>query len=81
MPHVLHLIKPPVSAQALATIRRQSREPGTTLTVVLTQGVPALPLPDGVRILRLADQPPAPGALTYPQLLDLLFAADQVVSW
>ncbi len=83
MPHVLHLLKPPVPDHALAAIQRQSREPNTTLTVVLTQGVTPPPLPEGVRIHRLADESttPSPGTLSYADLLDLIFSADQVFSW
>ena len=106
MPHVLHLLKAPVPDHALAAIQRQSREPGTTLTVVLREGAKAPPLPSGVQVRRLA--PPHPpllkrpsplllspggerqgeggedqreGTLTYSDLLDLIFSADQVISW
>ncbi|MBI2153048.1 MAG: hypothetical protein HYV92_04605 [Candidatus Rokubacteria bacterium] len=75
MPHVLHLLKAPVPDHALAAIQRQSREPGTTLTVVLREGAEAPPLPSGVQVRRLAD------TLTYSELLDLIFSADQVISW
>ena len=75
MPHVLHLLRAPVSEHALAAIERQSREPETTLTVVLREGTEPPPLPFGVQVRRLAD------TLTYTELLDLIFSADQVVSW
>ena len=94
MPHVLHLVKPPVPAHALSMIQRQSREPETTLTVVLLHGADPPPLPAGVRVHRLTAPHPAlsptggedkgegnPEALTYSELLDLIFAADQVLSW
>ena len=94
MPHVLHLLKAPVREHALAAIQRQSREPNTTLTVVLREGTGALPLPSGVRVRRLTAPHPAlspaggedkgegdPEALTYAELLELIFAADQVISW
>ena len=83
MPRVLHLLKSPVRPQARWTIQRQSREPDTTLTVVLMPGADALALPAGVRVRRLADDsPPAgPDALTYSELLDLIFSADQVITW
>ena len=91
MPHVLHLLKAPVPDHALSAIERQSREPGTTLTVVLSESAEAPPLPPGIRVRRLT--PPHPplspaggedkgeGTLTYSELLDLIFAADQVISW
>ncbi len=75
MPHVLHLLRAPVPEHALAAIERQSREPGTTLTVVLREGAEPPPLPSGVQVRRLAD------TLTYAELLDLIFSADQVISW
>ncbi len=83
MPHVLHLLKAPVPAHALSMIQRQSRQPDTTLTVVLTQGTEALPLPSGVRVQHLAAESSLAGrdTLTYSALLDLIFSADQVISW
>ncbi|MGH7262724.1 MAG: hypothetical protein ACREH7_02210 [Candidatus Rokuibacteriota bacterium] len=83
MPHVLHLIKPPVPARALSIIQRQSREPDTTLSIVLMHGADPPSLPPGVRVHRLTDESSTrhPGDLTYSELLDLIFAADQVISW
>lgn len=94
MPHVLHLIKSPVPGHALSVIQHQSRQPDTALTVVLVHGAVAPPLPDGIRIHRLAAPHPAlspvggedtgeggAGTLTYEDLLDLIFTADQVISW
>jgi hypothetical protein len=70
-------------------VARQARDPATRVSVVLLSrtgaGDPvALGLPGEVH--RLVDESapagvsPAP-ALTYPDLLDLIFAADSVVSW
>ncbi len=83
MPQVLHLIKSSVPAYTLSLIRRQSREPNTILTVVLLHGAAPPPLPTGVRIHRLVDDAStrSSDALTYSQLLDLIFAADQVIAW
>jgi hypothetical protein len=83
MPHVLHLVKSPVSSHALSVIWQQSREPDTALTVVLMHGTAAPPLPAGVRVHRLAEESPAPspGTLTYSDLLDLIFSSGQVISW
>ncbi|MBI3027904.1 MAG: hypothetical protein HYY64_00110 [Candidatus Rokubacteria bacterium] len=75
MPHVLHLLKAPVPEHALTAIEQQSRDPGTTLTVVLREDTEPPPLPSGVQVRRLPD------TLTYAELLDLIFAADQVISW
>ena len=83
MAHVLHLIKPLVPAQALSMIQRQSRERDTTLSIVLMHGADPPSLPPGVRVHRLADDSSTqhPGALTYSDFLDLIFSADQVISW
>lgn len=83
MPRVLHLIKSPVPDHALAVIGRQSREPDTTLTVVLIQGAAAPSLPAELRVRRLSAESPAPDpdTLTYSELLDLIFSADHVISW
>lgn len=80
MPRVLHLVKPPVSPYALAAIQRQSSEPDTTLAVVVLHGAKPSALPSGVSVHRLGDES-TPGTLTYSDLLDLIFAADQVISW
>lgn len=80
MPRVLHLVKPPISPYALAVIQRQSSEPDTTLTVVLMHGAEPPALPSGVSVQRLGDES-TPGTLTDSDLLDLIFAADQVISW
>jgi hypothetical protein len=80
MPHVLHLLKAPVSATALSVIERQHREPDTRVTVVLLQGAGLSALPEGLTVRRLAEEE-SEGDLTYSQLLDLIFAADSVVSW
>jgi hypothetical protein len=73
---VLHLIKDPANATALEVLRAQAADPGTRLTVVLMH--------DAVR--RLGDghgDPPATGARAIgpSELLDLIFAADSVVTW
>jgi hypothetical protein len=83
MPHFLHLIKPPVPARALSMLQRQSREPDTRLSIVLMHGADPSSLPPGVQVHRLTDESSTrhPGALTYSDLLDLIFSADQVISW
>lgn len=83
MPHVLHLVKSPVPPHALSVIERQSREPDTTLTVVLLHGTTTPPLPVGLRVRLVASESPAVNqeSLTYSDLLDLIFSADQVISW
>ena len=83
MAQVLHLITPPVPAHALSMIQRQSREPDTTLTVVLMQGTKAPTLPSGVLVQHLVEESSLADkdTLTYSALLDLIFSADQVISW
>lgn len=75
MPRVLHLVKSPIPAHALAMIQRQSGEPDTALAVVLLHGADPPPLPAGVTVGRLSD------TISYSDLLDLVFSADQVISW
>lgn len=83
MRRVLHLLKPPIPNQALAAIRQQSGQSDTTLTVVLMHGADPPPLPAGVRIHRLTQEPSTTGAgaLTYSDLLDLIFSAGHVIPW
>lgn len=80
MPRILHLLKADSSPAALGVIERQSREPGTEVTVVLMHGAPAPVLPAGVTIRRLAENG-SQGSLTHAQLLDLIFEADSAISW
>lgn len=83
MTHVLHLLKAPARDLALAAIRQESREPDTTLTVVLLHAAEAPPLPAGVRLRRLVDaaRGKRPDDLTHSELLDLIFSADRVICW
>ena len=72
---VLHVLTPDSHALALPVIARQA-EAGDQVTVVLVQGAaPAPPLPERVVLRRVPDD------LSYRQLLDLVFAADQVMAW
>lgn len=80
MPSVLHLIKGNSLPHALAVIERESREPGTAVTVVLLHGGEAPPYLAGVTVRKVADNR-SKDALTYSELLDLIFAADRVVTW
>jgi hypothetical protein len=45
MPHVLHLLKAGDHPTAQSVIERQSRQPGTTVTVVLLHGASVSTLP------------------------------------
>ncbi len=92
MPHVLHLIKDPGNALALEVLRAQAADPSTQLTVVLMHDAVRLaePLPgqvyrlrDGHRDLPETDSSAigAMGAIGPSELLDLIFAADSVVTW
>jgi hypothetical protein len=75
MATVLHLLKgEDASGLALATIEGQ-RAAGDTVTVALLHHAPAPKLPDGVRVHRV------PADLTYEGLLELVFAADHVITW
>jgi hypothetical protein len=74
MPAVLHVLTAGDPAFALPVIAQQA-EAGDHVTVVLAHGARCPSLPAGVVVRRL------PGDLSYRQLLDLVFAADQVVAW
>jgi len=74
MAAVLHLLKSPDSALARAVLDRSLRA-GDRVTVVVLPGGAAAGLPAGLAIRRLD------GDLSYGQLLELIFEADQVVTW
>jgi hypothetical protein len=73
MAHVLHLVKGE-RALAAVTIARQAAA-GDDVTVALLQGAAAPDVPAGVAVRRV------PEDVDYPQLVDLVFAADHVVTW
>ena len=86
MPHLLHLLKDPEHAAALEVIRTQAADPGVRLTVVLMHEAVGLSTPLPGRVYRLRDEHrglPAsgPDVIGPPELLDLIFAADSIVSW
>jgi len=87
MPHVLHLVKDPANAAALDVIRAQGSEPGMRLSVVLMHDAAGLTetLPGHVYRLRKGHSGlPAPlgsDTIGSVELLDLIFAADSVVTW
>ena len=74
MAAVLHLVKGADTALARAVLERHLRE-GDRVTVVVLPGGGASDLPAGVPIRRLH------GDLSYGELLELIFGADQVVTW
>jgi hypothetical protein len=74
MAAVLHLLKGD-AALALPVIERQLRD-GDHVTVAVLEGTaPPAGLPGGLPVRRVAVD------LAYPELLELVFAADQVISW
>jgi hypothetical protein len=74
MPSVLHLVTNGQAALVLPVIARQAAA-GDTVTVALMAGATTPVLPLGVTVHHV------PSQLTYDQLLDLIFAADQVIAW
>jgi hypothetical protein len=74
MAAVLHLIKGSETALARAVLDRNLRE-GDRVTVVVLPGGAGFALPAGVTVRSLDRD------LSYDQLLELIFAADQVVTW
>jgi hypothetical protein len=86
MPHVLHLVKDPGNAVALEVLRAQAADPATRLTVVLLHDAVRLAEPLPGQVYRLGEghrNLPADGtpAIGPSELLDLIFAADSVVTW
>jgi hypothetical protein len=87
MPRVLHLVKDPANAVALDVIRAQAAEPGVRLSVVLMHDAVQMTEPLPGQVYRLRDEHPglpAPSeteTIGSAELLDLIFAADSVVTW
>jgi hypothetical protein len=74
MASVLHLLKGPDAQLARAVIDQHVRA-GDRVSVVLLPGGAIPDLPAAVQVRRLdAD-------LSYPELLDLIFESDQVITW
>jgi hypothetical protein len=74
MARVLHLWKGGDLGLAQAVIAQQVAS-GDEVTVGVLVDPPPEPLPAGVTVLRLGDNP------DYSALLDLLFGADHVITW
>ena len=74
MATVLHLLKGPDAALARRVVEAQAAA-GDRVTVAVLHGSAAPELPAGVALRRLDHD------LSYSQLRDLIFAADQVVTW
>jgi hypothetical protein len=74
MATVLHLLKGADTTLARAVLDRHLRG-GDRVTVVVLPGAVASDLPADVPVRRLDHD------LSYAQLLDLIFDADQVVTW
>jgi hydrogenase maturation factor HypE len=73
MARVLHLLKDSDRSLALDTIAGQAAA-GDAVTVAILEG-PTPRLPAAVVVRHLGAD------LTYPELVDLIFDADQVVPW
>ena len=73
MARVLHLLTrdTPLAADVIG----QEFEAGDDITVALLGGLAAPDLPDGVQARRVPEE------LSYQQLLEEIFAADQVITW
>jgi hypothetical protein len=74
MARVLHVLKGDHDAEALAVITRAVAA-GDQVDVALVGGGPAPALPAGVTVHRV------PGDTSYERLVELIFAADHVVTW
>jgi hypothetical protein len=73
MARVLHLLKgdDPLALR----LAGEQRAAGDEVTVALLPGAPALTLPTGVASHRVPDH------LSWEQLLEKIFEADQVITW
>jgi hypothetical protein len=74
MGKALHLLKGEDSDLAAATVARQLAA-GDTVTVVALQGAAVPSLPAGIVVRRVPEQ------LSWEQLLEAMFEADQVIAW
>jgi hypothetical protein len=83
VPHILHLVKDPGNVTAVEAIRAQASQPDVQLSVVLMQDAVRLatPLPGQVYRLQDGHSDLGAGTIDSAQLLDLIFAADSVVTW
>ncbi len=85
MPRILHLIKDPANRTALEVVATQAREPENRLSIVLLQDAAGFTGSLPGEVFRLAEgnghsASPYP-AIDHSRLLDLIFAADTVVTW
>ncbi len=74
MGKALHLIKSEDGGLAAATVARQLSA-GDTVTVVALHGAAVPALPPGIVVRRVPDE------LSWEQLLEAMFEADQVIAW
>jgi hypothetical protein len=72
----LHLVRSARASTAWPAIAAQAARDTSPLTVVLLDDTGPPALPPGVAVRRLA-----PGDLDHAELLDLVFAADHVITW
>jgi hypothetical protein len=70
----LHLLGRGDVALALAAIARQVQA-GDRVHVALLSGAPLPPLPEGVAARRVPEE------LSYAELLEEIYAAEQVIAW
>jgi hypothetical protein len=73
MARVLHLLKGPDTALALEVVAQQQAA-GDAITLVLLPGA-TVTAPTGLTVRRVPDE------LSWDQLLEAIFEADQVITW
>lgn len=71
----LHLVQSSTQGELILTTIGQQLADRDIVTVALLHGDPGPSLPAGVRALRVPDD------LSYEGLLELIFAADHVLTW
>lgn len=80
----LHLLKSPVSPAALQMLSAQASSQTSPPVVVLLPHVeepPALPKCTLYRVTENNDSSQSRDSISYDRLVDMLFKADQVITW
>ena len=75
MASALHLLKGAAGAELASAVIARQLAAGDRVIVALLEGAERPGLPAGVTIHRVPEE------LSYPRLLELVFASDHVVTW
>ncbi|MEW6325636.1 MAG: hypothetical protein AB1515_09655 [Nitrospirota bacterium] len=78
---LLHLLVSPRAAQAVPLAAEQQRSGAGLPLLVIGPGAAGVAVPADIQSVRLADGPPAEGAIDYRELLRLIDDAASVSVW